>query len=111
MIGRQKTTTTPFTQLTTLRNPETQENLIKVWKKLPICTKLAFISFVAAKICLALAFCLMMATTSTPAIATGTVYAILVWTSVFLAIYDWRKFYMEEDPSLPNLYLAEEEEI
>ena len=111
MIGKPKTTTTPFTHLTTLKNPETQENLIKVWRKLPVCTKLAFISFVAAKVTLALAFCLMRAPTSTPAIATGTLYAILVWTSVFLAIYDWRKFYMEEDPSLPNLYLAEEQEV
>jgi hypothetical protein len=111
MIGKPKTTTTPFTHLTTLKNPETQENLIKVWRKLPVCTKLSFISFVVAKVTLALAFCLMMATTSTPAIATGTLYAILVWTSVFLAIYDWRKFYMEEDPSLPNLYLAEEQEV
>jgi hypothetical protein len=111
MTGRQKTTTTPFTHLTTLKNPETQENLVKVWRKLPICTKLAFISFVAAKICLALAFCLMMMTTSTPAIAAGTLYAILVWTSIFLAIYDWQKYYMKEDPSLPNLYLLEKEEV
>ena len=111
MIGKEKTTIIPFTQLTTLRNPETQENLIRVWKRLPVCTKLAFISFVAAKICLALAFCLMMATTSTPAIAAGTLYAILVWTSIFLAIYDWQKYYMKEDLSLPNLYLLEKEEV
>ena len=103
--------TTRFTQLTTLKDPETQENLIKAWRKLPVCTKLSFISFVAAKVTLALAFCLMMATTSTPAIATGTLYAILVWTSIFLAIYDWQKYYMKEDPSLPNLYLAEEQEV
>jgi len=53
----------------------------------------------------------MMATTSTPAIAAGTLYAILVWTSIFLAIYDWQKYYMKEDPSLPNLYLLEKEEV
>ena len=110
MIGELKTTTTPFTQLTTLKNPETQESLIKVWKKLPKCTKMAFVSFAVAKITLALAFCFMMMTMSKMAIGLGTTYAVLVWASVFLAVYDWLKYYMKEDPSLPNLFELDADE-
>jgi hypothetical protein len=110
MIGEEKTTIIPFTQLTTLRSPETQENLIRVWKRLPICTKLAFISFATAKVTLAVAFCFMMITMAKMAIGLGTLYAVLVWTSIFLAVYDWLKYYMKEDPSLPNLFELDADE-
>jgi len=104
MTGRQRMMRTPFTQLTTLKNPETQEGLIKVWRKLPICTKMAFASFAMAKVSLLFAFCLMMVAMTDTAIIVGILYGILVWTSAFLAIYDWLKYYMEEDLSLPNLF-------
>ncbi len=110
MTGNKKMMITPFIPLTTLRTPETQENLIRVWKRLPTCTKLAFISFASAKVTLALAFCFMMMTMAKIAIGLGTFYAILVWTSIFLAVYDWLKHYMEEDPSLPNLFELDADE-
>jgi len=103
MIGEGKMTTTLFTRLTTLKEPETQGNLLEVWKNLPICTKLAFISFGTAKTCFIVGVAFKMMMMSTGAIIVGFLYFFAVWLAIFLAIRDWLVYYMEEDDKLIHL--------
>lgn len=103
MTGSKKTMITPFIPLTTLSNPEVQEDLLRVWKKIPICTKLAFISFGIAKLVFLFGLITMFSGLVITTITIGFIYFFAVYTSVFLAVRDWLKYYMEEDENLIHL--------
>jgi hypothetical protein len=103
MIGNKKTMITPFMPLTTLKEPEIQENLLKVWKKIPICTKLAFISFAIAKFSFLLGIITMFSNFSVSTAVIGFIYFISVWTAIFLAVRDWLVYYMKEDLEEENV--------
>lgn len=103
MIGSKKTMITPFIPLTTLKEPETQGKLLEAWTKLPICTKLAFISFGIAKTCFIVGVAFKMMMMPIGAIIVGFIYFFAVWLAIFLAARDWMVYYMEEDDKLIHL--------
>tara|TARA_R110000765_G_scaffold361901_1_gene452142 strand:+ start:232 stop:615 length:384 start_codon:yes stop_codon:yes gene_type:complete len=100
MTGNKKTMITPFIPLTTLREPTVQENLLKIWKEIPICTKLAFISFGIAKSIFLIGIITMFTGMVTLTIIAGFVYFFAVYAAIFLAVRDWSVYYMKEDDKL-----------
>jgi len=102
MIGKEKTMITPFTRLTTLSDPDTINNLMFVWKTLPICTKLAFVSFIIAKGVLVVGIMCMAMLFPAGAATMGFIYAFTVWFTVFLAVRDWLVYYTGEEQEMSN---------
>jgi hypothetical protein len=100
MAGNKKTMITPFIPLTTLKDPETQDSLMETWKNLPICTKLAVISFGIAKLVFLLGIVTMFSGMKALTIIIGFIYFFAVYASVFLTARDWLAYYMEEDKNL-----------
>ena len=101
MTGNKKTMITPFIPLTTLRELTVQENLLKIWKEIPTCTKLAFIGFGVAKSIFLIGIITMFSGMVTlTIIISGFIYFFAVYTAIFLAVRDWSVYYMEEDDKL-----------
>ena len=76
------------------------EHLANAWATLPVCTKVSFFTFLMAKATFISTVTLLVFSSREVALISFGLYVVLVWGPAGLAIRDWLKYYMEEDPSL-----------
>ena len=72
-------------------NDETTQALFKAWGEQGLCTKIAFFSFIMAKVTFVTTIVAMMTHDEDLIMINFFLYFVFVWSAVFLSVYDWVK--------------------